>query len=111
QGSCDFAVVSQICMRTVPEVSGNHNGIDSLPSPPGTLIAAPMQLSVVEPADGNGEPVADFPPHRPLLSELDVMGIGRRAPADEALLGGHKSEVIAIALTYGFADDVDRLLA
>src|SRR6478609_5494271 len=73
QGSCDFAVVSQICMRTVPEVSGNHNGIDSLPSPPGTLIAAPMELSVVEPADGDGESVADFPPHRPLLSELDVM--------------------------------------
>ena len=66
---------------------------------------------MVQPADGNGEPVADFPPHRPLLGKLDVMGIRRGSAADEAGLRSHKLQVFAVALSHRFADDGDRLFA
>jgi len=43
--------------------------------PPGAFVAAPMQLAMVQPANRNGELVADFPPHRSLLGKFDVVGI------------------------------------
>ena len=98
-------------MSLGPKAGRNGQRIDLLFSPPGTLIALPVQFAVVQSADWDGEPVADLPPHRSLLSELEVMGIGRRAPAEEARLSGDKLQMLAIALTYGFADDVDGLLA
>jgi hypothetical protein len=54
---------------------GNGEGINPLALPPGSLIAATVELSMVQPADGHGETVADLAPHRPLLRELDVVGI------------------------------------
>ena len=39
--------------------------------------------------------------------ELDVVGIRGGAAADQARLCGHKSQMVAIALTYRFADDSD----
>ena len=49
--------------------------IDPLVLPPGALVAAPVQLAMMQPADRNGEPVADLASHRPLLGKLDVVGI------------------------------------
>ena len=66
---------------------------------------------MMEPADRDGEAVADLPAHRPLLGKLDVVGIGGGAPADEARLDGDKLEVVAIALAHGFADDSDLFSA
>ena len=66
---------------------------------------------MVQPADGNREPVADFPPHRSLLCKLDVVGIGWGSAADKTGLSGHKLQVFAVALTHRFADDCDHLLA
>jgi len=66
---------------------------------------------MVQPADGNGELVADFPPHRPLLGKLEVVGIRRRTAADNAGLRGHELQVFAVALTHWFADNGDRLFA
>ncbi len=66
---------------------------------------------MVQPADGNGEAVADFPSHRPLLCKLDVVGIRRGSAADETGLRGHKLQVFAVALTHRFTDDGDCLLA
>ena len=66
---------------------------------------------MVQPADGNGELVADFPPHRPLLGKLDVVGIRRGPPADETRLRGHKPQMVAIAFAHRFADDGDGLFA
>ena len=60
---------------------------------------------MVQPANRDGEFVADLAPHRPLLGKLDVVGIGRGAPADETRLGGHKPQMVAIALAHRFADD------
>jgi hypothetical protein len=76
---------------------------------PGALIAAPVQLTVMQPADRNGEAVAHFPPHRPLLRELDVVGIRGAAAADQARLGGNKFQMLAIAVAYRFADHRDGL--
>jgi hypothetical protein len=92
-------------MRAPPEVSCNHKGIDPVALPPSTLVAASVELTVMQPANGDGEPVADFPAHRPLFGKLEVVGIRRDAPADEARLGGHKPQMVAIALPYRFADD------
>jgi hypothetical protein len=62
-------------MRLAPKRCRNDQGIDPLALPPFALIATAVQLAVVKPTDRNGEPVTDFPPHRPLRSKLDVMGI------------------------------------
>jgi hypothetical protein len=78
--------------------------------PPGALIAPPVEFTMVQPADGNCEPVADFPPHRPRLCKLDVVGIGWGSAADKTGLSGHKLQVFAVALTHGFANDGDGLL-
>src|SRR6478672_12942097 len=73
----------QICklrnrMRLAPEGCRHGERIDSLFLPPGTLIAASMELTVVQPANRDSGPVADFPPHRPLLGKLEVVRIGWR---------------------------------
>ena len=85
-------------MRLGPKVCRNGQWIDPLALPPGALIAAPVQLPMMQPADRDREAVAHFPPHRPLLRELDVMGIRRGAAADEAGLGGDKFQMLAIAV-------------
>ena len=78
--------------------------------PPGALIAPPMQFTMMQPADGNGEPVADFPPHRSLLCKLDMVGIRWGSAADKTGLSRHKLQVFAVALTHWFANDGDGLL-
>jgi hypothetical protein len=77
--------------------------------PPGALVAASVKFTVVQSADGDGETITDFPPHGPLLRELDVVGIGRGAAADKAWLSRHKPQMVAIAFAYGFANDSDVL--
>jgi len=93
-----------------PKAGRNGQRIDSLLFPPGTLIALPVQFTVVQSADWDGEPVADCPPHRPLLSELDVVRIRWGSAADKTGLRGHKLQVFAVTLAHGLADDRDRLL-
>jgi len=94
-------------MRPAPEGRRHGERIDSLFLPPGTLIAASMELTVVQPANRDGGPVADFPPHRPLLGKLEVVRIGWRSPANQARFSGDKLQVFAIALTHRFADHRD----
>ena len=96
-------------MRLGPKLCRNGQWIDSLAFPPGALVAAPVQLTMVQPADRNGEAVAHFPPHRPLLRELDVMGIRGGAAADKARLSDDKSQMVAIAFADRFANDSDFL--
>ena len=45
-------------MRLSPEVCRDGKWIDALFVPPGALIATPMQLTMMQPANGNGELVA-----------------------------------------------------
>jgi hypothetical protein len=77
-------------MHLAPKGCRNDQGIDSLAVPPGALVAASVKFTVVQSADGDSETVTDFPPHRPLLREFDVMGIRGGAAADETRLSGHK---------------------
>jgi hypothetical protein len=70
----DFSLHGRL--RLVPKGCGDDQGIDPLALPPGALVAAPVELTMVQPANGNGKPVADFPPHRPLLCKFDVVGGG-----------------------------------
>ena len=96
-------------MRLAPQGCRDGQRIDPLTLPPGTLIAAPVELTVVQPADRDGEAVADSSSHRPLLGKLDVVGIRRGAAADEARLGGHEFQVFAVALAHRFANDGDLI--
>jgi hypothetical protein len=96
-------------MRLCPQARGNDQGIDCLFLPPGALVAAQMEFAMMQPADGNGEAIANFPPHPALLRKLDVVGIRGGAAANEARLSRHKPQMIAIAFAYGFADDSDFL--
>src|SRR6516162_3857777 len=45
-------------MRVGPQVRGYGEGINPLSLPPGPLVAAAVELSMVQPADGHGEAVA-----------------------------------------------------
>ena len=62
-------------MRLGPKVCRNGQRIDPLAFSPGALVAAPVQLAMMQPADRDREAVAYFPPQRPLLREFDVVGI------------------------------------
>jgi len=64
---------------------------------------------MVQPADRDSELVAGLPPHRPLLRKFDVVGVRGGPAADETPLSGHKSQMVAVALPQGFADDRDLL--
>ena len=77
--------------------------------PPGALIATPMKLPVMESADRDRKAITDLASHGPLLRKLDVVGIRGGATADETWLGGHKSQMVAIALPRRLADHRHRL--
>jgi hypothetical protein len=62
-------------MRLCPQARGNQQRIDCLFLPPGALVAPPVKLTVMQPADRDGEAIADPPAHRPVLGKLDVVGI------------------------------------
>jgi hypothetical protein len=62
-------------MRSGPKACRNDQRLDPLVLPPDALVATTVQLTVVQPADRNGEPIADLAPHCPLLRKLDVVGI------------------------------------
>jgi hypothetical protein len=88
-------VARQICrrcdrMRLAPQGCRDREGINPLALPPGPLIAASVEFTMVQPADRDREPIADFPPHRPLLGKLDVVGIRRGAAANKPRLIGHE---------------------
>jgi hypothetical protein len=98
-------------MSPGPKASRNGQRIDLPLCPPGTLIALPVQFTVVQSTDRDGEPVADFPPHRPLFGKLDVVRIRWGSAADKTGLRGHELQMLAVALAHGLVDDVDRLFA
>ena len=63
------------CMGPGPKNSRDGQRIDPLSLPPGALVAAPVELSMLQAANRDGEAVADLAPHCALLRELDVVGI------------------------------------
>src|SRR5579864_2475733 len=85
----DGYIIRRERMGFLPETCGDPQGIDRLALPPRALVAAPMQLAVMKPAEGNREAVADFPPHRALFCKLEVVGIRRGSTTSQTGLGGH----------------------
>ena len=96
-------------MRPAPKTCRNGKGVDPLALPPDALVATTVQFAMVQSANRNGELVADLASHRPLLRELDVVGIRRGPSADETRLRRHKSQMVAVSLAYRFADGNDFL--
>jgi hypothetical protein len=90
-------------VRLGPKGCCNGEGVNPLVPPPDAFVAATVRVAMVQSANGNGELVADLAPHRPLLCELDVVGIRGRSTADETRLSGHKSQMVAVAFAHRFA--------
>jgi hypothetical protein len=58
--------------------------------PPYAFVAAPMEFTMVSPAEWHGELIADFAPERPALRELKMMRVRRATAAGEARLSAHE---------------------
>ena len=58
--------------------------------PPGGLVTVAMQLFVMLTAQWDGKLVTDLAPERSRLSKFEVVGIARRALADQAGLSCYK---------------------
>ena len=69
-------------MRLTPQRQSDRDWIDMSLAPPGRLITAPMQFLMMEPADRNGELVADLASQSALLGKAQMMGIGGKAAAN-----------------------------
>ena len=98
-------------MRSGPKGCRDSQRVNPLSLPPGVLVAAPVKLPMMEPADRDGEAVADLASHGSLFGKLDVVRIRRGATADETGLGGDKSQMVAVALANRLSDDGHRLSA
>ena len=63
-----------------------------------------VELPVVEGAEGDGELVRDLAPEGGGLRELQVMGVGAVAAADQAGLRGDEGEVPEVADAAGLGE-------
>src|ERR1700746_2787342 len=83
----------------LPERGSDAERLDPVAAPPTPFLAMPMQFAVMESAKGDAKFVAHLAAHRALLGKLDVMGVRRRATADQARLSGDEFEMLAVAST------------
>src|SRR4051794_187484 len=70
----------------LPKFLCDREWIDIHVVPPGSLIAGMVQLPMVDAAEWHGELVTDLFAHRTRLRKTKVMGIGRRAIAEQTRL-------------------------
>jgi hypothetical protein len=96
--------------RRNPEHPRRGDGIDGPPLPPGGLVAEVVDVAVMSPAQGDGEFVADLPPHGAGLGELQVVGISGASCADQARLRSDEFEVGLVAQPTRFADRKNALV-
>jgi hypothetical protein len=89
---------------SLPQLSGDHDGIDAACLPPCDLVAASMQGAMVGPAQGDCIFVADSAAECTRLGETQVMGIRGPSPADQAWLRRHEPKVGTIAVATRFAE-------
>jgi hypothetical protein len=78
-------------LRFPPEPLRNLNRFYLGGPPPLLVIAAAMQIAVVDAAQGNRELIADLVPKSARLPEPDVIGIGGTPAADEGRVANDKS--------------------
>ena len=92
-------------MTLSPQRKRNGQGFDTGFSPPCGLVTVSVDLTVMEPADGHNELVADLSAERTGLGEAQVMWVGRGATAQEAGLGRYELAVLLVAQADGLCGD------
>src|ERR1700688_3042004 len=73
-----------------PQPMRDRQRVDLHPLPPCGLVALPVQFAVMDPAQRDGELIADLAAECPRLGKTQMVRIGRRASANQAGLGGHE---------------------
>src|SRR6516162_9902037 len=91
-------------MRLLPESLGDFEWLDIELLPPGGLIAGLMQLTMMTPAERNGELIAHLQPDGSGLGEAQVMRVGRLTAADETGLCGDELQMRLVAEPLGLGD-------
>jgi hypothetical protein len=86
-----------------PQLPSDHDRINHVRFPPRGLVSVPMELSMVTPAQRDGEFVANPAAEGAQLGKSQMVCIRRPPPADEARLRRHEPEVRAVAVAAGFA--------
>jgi hypothetical protein len=76
-------------MGLKPQLAGSGARIDICGGPPGRLVTAAMQLTMVPAAERHCELVADFAPKRAVLGEAKMVWVGRGTSANETGLRHH----------------------
>ena len=84
-------------MGVDPQLSRCCSGVDTSLLPPGSLVAAFVNLAMVAATQGDGEFVAELASERPVLCKAQVMGIRRAAPTNETGLLGNIFDVLTVA--------------
>ena len=97
-------------MARVPESIGRDQGINLLPLPPGPLIARRVEVPVMQGAQRHREGIRDFAAQGAGLGKLQVVRLGRLAPADQAGVRGHKPQVILVAEALDFRNGEEALV-
>src|SRR5262245_47911953 len=80
--------------RGVPQFLRDRERINLAFLPPTPLIPGRMIFAVVDGTQRHGKLVAHLERYPSQLSIANMMGVSRRAPADDARLLGHKAEVL-----------------
>jgi hypothetical protein len=88
----------------LPQLSRHRGRIDLDLVPPGSFIAASVELAMMDAAQWDGELIADLASERARLRESEMMGILGAPPADEARLQRHELAVSLIAFARLFRE-------
>src|SRR6478672_9656087 len=81
-----------------PKLPSDLDRVDAGALPPGSFVPGPMRGAVMCSTERYREFIARLAAERAGLDELQVMGIGRFAAAQEARLLGHEAEVLLVAV-------------
>ena len=84
-------------MRLDPECSRCTARIKAQLLPPPWFVAVTVELTMMSPAQWDGELVTDFAPERAVLRKPEMMGVARLTAADQTGLLGDKPHMLAVA--------------
>ena len=91
-------------MTLLPKSFGDLQGIDLQIFPKSGFVPGLMNLAVVSAAERDGELVADLATERLRLAKAEVMRVSRLAAADQAGLGGNKSQMSLVAKAFWLSE-------
>ena len=97
-------------VRLFPKPRSDREGVDPHVVPPGDLVAAVVELTVVIAAERHGELIADFGAERPRLGEADVVRVGRGPAAQDARLRGDVAQMVLVTDPSGLTQNQHALI-